>query len=167
LQEAHPPWGRNLQHLKISRVFDVQADNTHHPPFAALLDPYVSALLPSSTSPALLLPLSPCDSVLQHLLFSLQWEHDHSCHRPSQLGTLAAELLAEVRAKQMQYAVSLDLPVSCACLSTKCVLSVGLSYSSLSLLPLFPRLVPPPSVLSPLFSPLLASIARRSCSSSS
>jgi hypothetical protein len=40
------------------------------------------------------------------------------------------------------------------------------TYSSLSLRPRLARRVPP-SVLSPLFSPLLASIARRNCSSSS
>lgn len=42
----------------------------------------------------------------------------------------------------------------------------GCTYSSLSLRPRLRRVVPPPSVLSD-FSPLLASIARRSCSSSS
>ena len=41
------------------------------------------------------------------------------------------------------------------------------AYSSLSLRPRLPRRIVPPSVLSPLFSPLLASIALRSCSSSS
>lgn len=40
------------------------------------------------------------------------------------------------------------------------------THSSLSLRPRLVRLVPPPSTLS-IFSPLLAAIARRSCSSSS
>jgi hypothetical protein len=53
-------------------------------------------------------------------------------------------------------------------LPNRLTLMIENAYSSLSLRPRLPRrIVPPPSVLSPLFSPLLASIARRSCSSSS